>query len=227
MCGRVALPRTEVIIKELGLKYEQEPVPANINTPPTLKVPLITSTKPDHLQYFTWSLIPDSSKTGIPDMKLSTFNATIERLEDSGMWKPLLGKRHCVVITSGFYEWQYGDPIKKKDSKPHLIKAKNSKFTYLAGLWSVWVDKHTGEMIPSCTVITVPANSLMARIHNSKARMPALLTAEAAKIWLDQRLSFDERRDKALHPVADDFLEVYPISKVGDEEEYQKLMEIC
>ena len=227
MCGRITLPETKTIVKELGLKYDQDPMPAHINLPPTLKVPLITNTKPDHLQYFTWSLIPAFSKTGKPDFKMSTFNATIERLEESQMWKPLLGKRHCVIITSGFYEWQYEDPIKKKNSKPHLIRAKNSKFTYMAGLWSVWTDRETGEMIPSCTVITLPANSLMARIHNTKGRMPAFLTSETAKVWLDQNLSWQERKEEALNPVPDEFLDAWPIIKVGDEEEYGKLMEVC
>lgn len=227
MCGRISLPETKVIIKTLGLKYDQEPMPAHINLPPTLKVPLITNSKPDHLQYFTWSLIPAFAKTAKPDFKMSTFNATVERLEESQMWKPLLGKRHCVVITSGFYEWQYEDPIKKKNSKPHLIRSKNSPFTYMAGLWSVWTDKETGELIPSCTVITLPANSLMARIHNTKGRMPAFLSAETAKVWLDPNLSWQERKDIALNPVADDFLDARPIVKVGDEEEYKKLTEIC
>ena len=102
MCGRITLPETKTIVKELALKYDQDPMPAHINLPPTLKVPLITNTKPDHLQYFTWSLIPAFSKTGKPDFKMSTFNATIERLEESQMWKPLLGKRHCIIYNLRF-----------------------------------------------------------------------------------------------------------------------------
>ncbi|WP_051189750.1 SOS response-associated peptidase [Daejeonella oryzae] len=226
MCGRVALPKTEVIVKELGLKYEGEQFPAHINIPPTLQVPLITNTKPDTLQYFTWSLIPSFSKTGKADFKMSTFNATIERLEESNLWKPLLGKRHCVVITDGFYEWQYDDPIKKKGSHPHLIKAKNSRFTYMAGLWSAWANKETGELIPSCTIITLPANTLMAEIHNTKGRMPAFLTTETVKVWLDPELSYQESKN-ALSPVPDEFLDAYPLKKVGDEEEYLELMKIC
>ncbi len=226
MCGRVVLPKTEEITLELNLKYEGEPMPAHFNLPPTLQVPVVTNTKPDQLQYFTWSVIPSYSKDGKPDFKYSTFNATIEKLEESPLWKPLIGKKHCVVITSGFYEWQYEDPIKKKNSKPHLIKAKNSKFTYMAGLWNVWVNKKTGEMIPSSTIITLPANDLMAKIHNTKGRMPAFLTDESSKIWLDQELSYQERK-KALEPVPNEFLDTYPIVKVGDEEEYKKLIEIC
>jgi len=223
MCGRIIVPKASLIVEELGLKYEGEDQPERINVPPTLKVPLVTNTKPENLQYFTWSLIPSFSKDGKADFKLSTFNATIERLEESKLWQPLLGKRHCVVITDGFYEWQYDDPLKKKGSKPHLIKARNSRFTYMAGLWSVWKNRETDEMIPSCTVITLPANTLMAEIHNTKGRMPAFLTTETSKIWLDQELSFTERK-KALEPVPDEFLDVYPIKKVGDEEEYRQVV---
>ena len=226
MCGRVILPETKIIIEETGLTYEGENMPANINVPPTLQVPVVTNTKPDILQYFTWSLIPSFSKTGKADFKMSTFNATIERLEESGMWKPLLGKRHCVFITSGFYEWQYEDPIKKKNSKPHLIKSKEGKLTFMAGLWSAWANKETGELIPNCTMITLPANSLMARIHNTKGRMPAFLTPQTAKIWLDNELPYNERK-KALDPVPDEFLDAYSIIKVGDEDEYKKLVQIC
>lgn len=226
MCGRVTLPKASEIVEELDLEYDGEEQPAQINVPPTLKVPLITNTKPNKLQYFTWSLIPSFSQDGKADFKLSTFNATIERLEESKLWQPLLGKRHCVVITSGFYEWQYEDPLKKKNSKPHLIRARDSKFTYMAGLWSVWTNKATGEMIPSCSLITLPANSLMAQIHNTKGRMPAFLTTETSKIWLDQGLSFNERR-KALEPVPDEFLDTYVIRKVGDEEEYREVVGMC
>lgn len=226
MCGRVSLPRTTEIIEELRLKFDGTEVPANINVPPTERVPLITSSKPDRLQYFTWSIIPPYAKAGVPDFKLSTFNAMAERLEESALWQPLLGKKHCVVITNGFYEWQYGDPVKKKDSKPHFIKARNSRFTFLAGLWEVWTNRQTGEMVPSCSIITLPANQMMAEIHNTKARMPAFLTPETLKIWLNRDLPYSERK-KALDPVPEEFLEAYVIKKVGDEEEYQNVLAAC
>lgn len=226
MCGRVAIPPGEVIVRELKLAYDGEDRPANINVPPTEKVPLVTASKPGKLQYFTWSVIPPYARSGVLDFKLSTFNAMVERLEESQLWQPLLGKKHCVVITEGFYEWQYGDPVKKKNSVPHLIRARNSRFTFLAGLWEVWTDRQTGELIPSCTVITLPANPLMASIHNTKGRMPAFLTPETQKIWLDQELPFTERK-KVLEPVPDEFLEAFKVKKVGDEAEYQSLVPLC
>ena len=66
----------------------------------------------------------------------------------------------------------------------------------------------------------------MAKIHNTKARMPAFLTSETAKIWLDNGLSYGESK-KALDPFPNEFLDAHPIVKVGDGEEYNKLLEIC
>ena len=219
MCGRITTPASKKILSELNLKYDGEPMDSHINVSPTMKLPVVTHSMPDTLQYFTWSLIPAYSKIGKVDFKTSTFNATIERLEESGLWKRLIGKKHCAIITDGFYEWQYDDPVKKKGSHPHLIRAKDSSFTYMAGLWDVWKNNETSEYVPSCSVITLPANSLMSKIHNTKGRMPAFLTEQTLRLWLDQELSVFERK-KALEPVPDEFLNAVEIKKVGDQEEY-------
>lgn len=63
----------------------------------------------------------------------------------------------------------------------------------------------------------------MANIHNTKGRMPAFLTSQSLKLWLDDDLSFTERK-QALEPVEDDFLNVYPITKVGDAEEFDRII---
>ena len=69
MCGRVVYPDSDSIVKSEDLKYDGEKVPGNINLPPTLKVPVVTNSKPDTLQYFNWSLIPPSLKVAKPDLK--------------------------------------------------------------------------------------------------------------------------------------------------------------
>jgi putative SOS response-associated peptidase YedK len=39
-------------------------------------------------------------------------------------------------------------------------------------------------VLQSCTIITMPANPFMAEIHNSKARMPAILRRADHDAWL-------------------------------------------
>ncbi len=53
----------------------------------------------------------------------------------------------------------------------------------LAGLWDA-SPAADGSVLESCTIITMPANPLVAEIHNSKARMPAILARKDHAAWL-------------------------------------------
>jgi len=156
MCGRVSTSDQEFIARKLHLKYADQLIkPGSINLPPTLELPVITDEKPEELQYFYWSLIPFWAKE---KPKFSSFNARLENLQESGTWKNLLGKRHCVIITDGFYEWKKLNE-KGKLKQPFLIRMKDQQFTLMAGLWDSWTDKSTGEIINSCTIILVAQTS--------------------------------------------------------------------
>ena len=58
----------------------------------------------------------------------------------------------------------------------------------VAGLWSEWLDKETGELANSFTIVTTKANSLLKKIHNnpklSEARMPVILEEKDIETWL-------------------------------------------
>jgi putative SOS response-associated peptidase YedK len=55
----------------------------------------------------------------------------------------------------------------------------------------------------------MPANKLMAEIHNTKMRMPAMLTRAQRELWLGGE---GEAAAAALRPYADDLLTAYPVS---------------
>ena len=63
---------------------------------------------------------------------------------------------------------------------------------YMAGIWQPWKDVETGEYVETFSIVTTEANSLMAQIHNSKKRMPVILTEDLAWEWLLDDL--DEKR---------------------------------
>ena len=58
----------------------------------------------------------------------------------------------------------------------------------VAGLWSEWLDKTTGELINSFTIVTTKANTLLSTIHNNpklkESRMPVILADEDIETWL-------------------------------------------
>jgi putative SOS response-associated peptidase YedK len=53
----------------------------------------------------------------------------------------------------------------------------------VAGLWER-SRRADGSHLFSCTLITVPANPLLAAVHNAKQRMPAILAESDYDSWL-------------------------------------------
>jgi putative SOS response-associated peptidase YedK len=76
-----------------------------------------------------------------------------------------------------------------------------------AALWdrSIRADR---TVIESFTIITVPANDLMAKIHDEK-RMPAILHMEDVAMWLT---GTPEQARAALIQYPDDQLRAYKVS---------------
>ena len=106
--------------------------------------------------------------------KYATFNANIERLETSPMWKKLLVNKRCIMPVTSFYEWP------EKGKPPVEIRANGGHPFALAGLWSNWFDN--GEPRQSFAVITTHANDFMTQYHRA---MPVVLEEkELQKLWL-------------------------------------------
>jgi putative SOS response-associated peptidase YedK len=76
-----------------------------------------------------------------------------------------------------------------------------------AGLWErAKLDSET--ILESCTIITMPANALMAGIHNSKTRMPAILARGMRDTWL---FGSPEAAAAALVTYPDERMIAYPV----------------
>ena len=58
----------------------------------------------------------------------------------------------------------------------------------MAGIYDRWLDKETGEEYDTFSIITTDTNPLTDYIHNSKHRMPAILSKEDEEKWLDSDL---------------------------------------
>ena len=145
------------------------------------QTPVITNQKPNVIQFLQWGLIPKwaTDKT----IQKFTVNAKIETLLEKPAFRNNV-KNRCLVIVDGFKEWQWLDP-KGKKKQPYLITLPTREPFALAGIWSEWVDKETGEMIPTYSIVTTAANELMSEIHNTKKRMPVILTPQNERDWLN------------------------------------------
>jgi putative SOS response-associated peptidase YedK len=152
--------------------------------------PIISTKNPDIIQLFTWGLIPAWCRDMeyAKEIRLKTFNAKAETLSEKASFRHLVKDHKCLVLTNGFYEWQ----ARGKDKQPYYITVNDSEGIALAGLHDSWTNKETGEIINTFTIITTEANPMMARIHNTKKRMPVILDESDERAWLDPALTPDK-----------------------------------
>lgn len=146
------------------------------------QTPVIIHKEKEIIQSLQWGLIPHWAKDD--GIKKYTLNARIETLSEKPSFRNAVNNR-CLIIADGYYEWQWLDP-KGKKKQPYLITLPDNNAFAFAGLWSEWVDKISGEIIKSYTIVTTEANEQMSEIHNSKKRMPIVLNRDNEGDWLNQ-----------------------------------------
>lgn len=144
------------------------------------KTPIITNKEEATIQLFNWGLIPSWSKDD--SIKQYTLNARIETLDEKPSFRHHQSHR-CLVLADGFYEWKWLDPKGKKKQKHEVFIKDHEPFAF-AGIWSEWVDKSTGELINTYSIVTTEAQRIMREVHNSKMRMPVVLQPEQESSWL-------------------------------------------
>ncbi len=145
------------------------------------KTPIVTNEDPESAILGAWGLVPPWAKNR--DIRKSTLNARIETLADKPSFRDSVNNR-CLVLVTGFYEWKWHD-AKGKQKEKFFIRLNNDNRPFaLGGIYNSWHDREKNETLMSFAVVTSGANDLMADIHNTKDRMPLVLTAQAAKAWL-------------------------------------------
>ena len=171
------------------------------------------------LEMAHWEFIPSwintSKDLSISREKFTTLNAKAENLLDSRMYRGAALKRRCLVLSSGFYEWRHYKPVgaKKENAYPYFISVPGQHYFFMAGIYQAWTDKATGETIDSFAIVTTAANTLMAKVHNKKKRMPCLLNDSLASEWLQEDLNEKRIKEIANFQFADDHMQAYSIRK--------------
>lgn len=120
---------------------------------------------------------------------LTTLNAIGEEmLLPNKIYRDAALHRRCLVPSTGFYEWRHINPIGKNGKElktaikyPYHIEVKDKQYFYMAAIWQPWTDKSTGEHVNTFALVTTAENPLMRVIHNSKYRMPTILTEDLAE----------------------------------------------
>jgi putative SOS response-associated peptidase YedK len=212
MCYRYSVPGPDVVKEtfqvKLGTNFEKR---YHVGAFENIKLPVITNENPKQVDLFNWGLIPfwvKDEKTA-NSIKERTVNARSETIFEKPAFRGSAVRKHCLVIADGFFEWRYYLGI----NYPYYIKLKNREAFAMAGLWDCWINKETEEKVYSYTIITTEANPLMAKIHNKKKRMPAILNKDDEKIWISNEMDKNTAQN-LLKPFDENKMEAYTISKL-------------
>ncbi|RYY64833.1 MAG: SOS response-associated peptidase [Chitinophagaceae bacterium] len=212
MCYHYSITKKQAqVLQLIAAEWEMpfEPVyHANGFTFPLM--PVITSQEPGKVQAYSWGLIPHWT-AGLAEaqkLRTQTLNAKAETVFEKPSFRNYIPKRRCLVLADGFFEWmEY-----QKKKYPHFVRAKGDELFAFAGIYSHWTEPETGELYRTFSILTTEANPFMARIHNTKQRMPVILPREAWSRWLDPELP-KEQVQELLCPCPEGFLQAHTIDR--------------
>lgn len=218
MCGRYAI---HVDIDSLSELFDANASNVDYlpryNVAPTESAPVVLNAKKDPetglspgrvIEMCRWGLIPSWSTDASMGAKM--INARSESLSEKSAFRKAFESRRCIVPVSGFYEWKQNVKRRKGDPplQPIYARPVDGEVFGLAGLWELWRPPG-GELLKSFTIVTVPANDVLAKYHE---RMPAILTPDAQRIWLDPAEHNAGLLESVLRPMRSNVMQVYPVT---------------
>lgn len=204
MCGRFTITLTpEELTEELGLNGVIQSFQPRFNVAPTQLIPIIRDSTKRMLEMFHWGLIPSWSKETEIGKKM--INARSETIQEKPSFRNAFAKRRCLIPADGFFEWKKSTGEKGKT--PFFFELSPKQAFVFAGIFEIWTAPD-GSNIPTCSIITCPANDLVAQVHD---RMPVILPRDKMWHWLDPKKSGQELKDMLL-PLPAYQMTVRPIS---------------
>ncbi|MFN3704770.1 MAG: SOS response-associated peptidase [Thermoflexales bacterium] len=203
MCGRFTLTvPPEAVMAHFGLNAVESAFAPRYNIAPTQPVAVIFEHAPRVLAVARWGLMPSWGERAGRQTPL--INARAETLHERPTFRRLLHRQRCLIPADGFYEWRTDAGGHKQ---PIRFTLQDGGLFAFAGLWDTWQNAH-GQRVPSCVIITVPANSLIAPLHD---RMPAMLDSEQARRWLSPSCKAPEAQ-ALLKPYPAERMRAYAVS---------------
>lgn len=210
MCGRFTnKAKPEEIKKEFNVariddSVEFEP---RYNIAPSQMISAVVEREGEEriVAPFKWGLVPSWAKDA--EIGNRMINARAESLTEKPSFREAFRRRRCIIPTTGFFEWQRKSSGAKQ---PFYFYLKNREVFGFAGLWEEWLDKDSGELLETCTIITTEANKVLEPVHD---RMPVILKAENYNQWLNAKERNVEELQRFLSPYPSSEMDSHSVSR--------------
>jgi len=201
MCGRYELNATPAeLAAEFGGLVDDAAafaaLPMSYNIAPSTPQPVIRYGKTEGanvVDLLSWGFRPAWAKR-------PWINARVETLFTNTAFRESAAKRRCLVIATGWYEWQEVGERMKQPFYVHLERP----FAF-AGIWTA---RKLGDDAweKSFAIVTAPASPALERIHE---RMPLVLDPRNYAAWVDPATA---NPAELVQPLEAAQFEAYPVS---------------
>ena len=183
MCGRFnSIASGKDFAYTYSAEFLGDELMPNFNVAPTTPIYILRQDGERRIvETMTWGLVPSWSKD--KTRSASMINARSETIAEKPSFRNLVSKHRCIIPIQGFYEWEIlASDTKRPKKQAHYIWRTDERVMTLAGLWTSWKQPDS-QILRSCTIITIDANSKLAPIHH---RMPVILDGNAMESWLNE-----------------------------------------
>ncbi len=179
------------------------------------KVIIYTNFEPYEPIISQWGFISSKAK-GVDEKELINKSHLIARGETIFKKYSFIDSaknRRCIIPADGFYE--YHDYKRRK--YPFYIFRNDREVIYFDGLWSIWKNPITGNIVNSYCIITTRPNNLLTKIHNKpqfgEPRMPVILEGDSIDVWLSE--NHEEELQKLLKPFPDEWMKAHTVKPLS------------
>jgi putative SOS response-associated peptidase YedK len=154
------------------------------------------------LALLRWGLVPAWSPA--PGSSPRPINARAETAARRPAFRTAFARRRGIVPADGFYEWQRIG----RSSRPFWVRLRGGGLFGIAALW----ERCPGPDGPleTCALLTTEASAPLRSLHD---RMPVILDPAGYRRWLDPGIEDAEALEPLLRPLADDRLELRPVTR--------------
>ena len=170
-------------------------------------------TEKENIETANWGLVPSWTKTVEDAAKIRkmALNARSETIFNLPSFRSAIEKKRCIIPSTGYFEFHH----KGKEALPYYIFLKDTEIFSLGGIYEIWKNNSTDEVLQTFSIITVPANELCAKIHNggkTPFRMPLIIDKENEGKWIDNSLSMNDIKS-FFNPFYNEKMDAYPVSR--------------
>jgi putative SOS response-associated peptidase YedK len=149
--------------------------------------------------HLKWGLVPHYADRW-PDLR--PIHARAETIAEQRMFRDAFRKRRCITPMNAFFQ-------KDKTGKRYAVSRGDGQPFGVAGIWENWKNPETSQWERTFALITVPANTLIAPVHD---RMLAIIEQEDFERWFAPE---DDDPRYLLKPYPAELMSIAPIGKTA------------